>query len=88
MRHRESWGPLLSSVIGNVGTAKSSEVGHERADRRTATGQLTSTILSGGTYSSHPYPMTAALNQMGTPGPAKSTLMIPIRGSEIWTISS
>ena len=70
-------GPLLSSVISNVGTAKLSEVGHKRVDRRMATGQITSTILSSGVYSSHPYRMTAAPNQMGTPGPATGCSAMP-----------
>ncbi|KAI0278591.1 hypothetical protein BC826DRAFT_1113310 [Russula brevipes] len=81
-RHRDSWGPLLGSVLGNAGTAKSSEVGHERADRRTASGQITSAIPSSGAYSSHPYRRTAAPNQMGTPGPAtgRSAMPQPLRG--------
>lgn len=64
--NRDSWGQLLGSVLGNLGTAKASEAGHEWSHGRIAGGQhTTSTLPSHGAYSSHPYRMHAALDPAG-----------------------
>ncbi|KAH9959954.1 hypothetical protein BC827DRAFT_1268453 [Russula dissimulans] len=69
--NRESWGPLLGSVLGHFGSAKSSAVGHERSDGRRPSEQSTSALPNSGAFSSHPYRMNASSpDPAGTPGPA------------------
>jgi len=64
---RDSWGQLLGSVLGNLGSAKASEAGHQWSDGRMASGQHTTSALpSSGAYSSHPYRINAPLDPAGT----------------------
>jgi serine/arginine repetitive matrix protein 2 len=86
-QNRDSWGQLLGSVLGNLGTAKSSEVGHEWSDGRMASGQhVTSALPSSGEYRSHPYRMNASPDAASTPGSAstgsqaRGTSSQPLRG--------
>jgi len=62
--NRDSWGQLLGSVLGSLGSAKASEAGHGWTDGRMASGQHTTSALpSSGAYGSHPYRIHAASSQ-------------------------
>jgi len=64
-QNRDSWGQLLGSVLGNLGSAKASEAGREWSDGRMTSGQH-STLPSSGAYSSHPYRINAPPDAAGT----------------------
>jgi serine/arginine repetitive matrix protein 2 len=78
LKNRDSWAGLLGPVLGNPGSAKSTEMGHEWSDGRVASGQtMLSALPSSSAYSSHPYRMTAVTDAAGsssTTGPTSQTL--------------
>ena len=79
-QNRDSWGQLLGSVLGNLGSAKASEAGHEWSDGRMASGQHTTSALpSSGAYSSHPYRINAALDAPST-SQARGAISSSLRG--------
>jgi serine/arginine repetitive matrix protein 2 len=95
-QNRDSWDQLLGSVLGNLGSAKSSDVGHEWSDGRMASGHRhpAGVLPSSGAYSSHPYRMYTAPNAAAAPGPAamssqgRAAVSQPLRGSRSTLITS
>lgn len=67
-------GRLLASVLGNVGSGKSSDMGREWPDGRMESGQnMMSAFPGSGAHSTHPYRMIAATDTAGVTPPPTTT---------------